>query len=257
MNPDNSTETDIESRVRSNTGSAAFAGALLLFFGFYWITGAIGPPFYLNVHTVFHYTLKVGGLALVVVAAWCAFGHPLALLADAVVASLIGLLLVVTGVLMFVAVQQPIQPFINVVCGIMFITSGLRNGRDCLELMARDADRESDEVEQLGPMFDAGVQLPADAVRPEGSGDAEFDLQTDLVELQGQRKERKPFSLGTRGGRFIAEEESINLADLADTTSSNQGDAVDQEREADPRPVPPPESPSSDGYLADLGDDRP
>jgi len=117
-------------RVRQNVASASIGAAFLLFFGFYILAEPTGTELFDHAWWVFYQTLRVGGIALAAVAAWSVFGHPITLAFDAVVTVAIGILFILTGLGMAVDGGAMFQTIINVVCGWMFISTGVRNWRD-------------------------------------------------------------------------------------------------------------------------------
>jgi len=117
-------------RVRQNVVPAAIGAAFLLFFGFFQLTEPTGTDLFGRANWVFYYTLRLGGLAMAAVAAWSLLGQSITLAVDAVVTVAIGALLILTGLGMAVDGGAMGQTIINVVCGGMFISSGVRNWRD-------------------------------------------------------------------------------------------------------------------------------
>ena len=117
---------DVECNVRHHTGAAALAGALLIFFGFFYVAQPMGTDLHGKAAAVFFHTLRFGGLAMIAVAVWLSLGHLLALIVDAAVSVLIGVLFVVTGVVMIIDGGGLLQTLINVVCGTMFMATGLQ-----------------------------------------------------------------------------------------------------------------------------------
>ena len=91
---------DIEQRVRENTSPAAITGAILLVYGFFVCSGPSGEGIFRTGDAIFLLGLRVGGLAMIGVAVWSAFGHLPALLADAVVSALVGLALIISDILL-------------------------------------------------------------------------------------------------------------------------------------------------------------
>jgi len=126
-------------RVRQNVAPAAIGAAFLLFFGFYQLAEPTGTELFDQAWWVFYHTLRVGGVALTAVAAWSLFGYPITLAVDAVVTVAIGLLLILTGLGMAADGGALIQTIINVVCGGMFVSSGVRNWKDYRLLAATSA----------------------------------------------------------------------------------------------------------------------
>ena len=117
-------------RVRQNVAPAAIGAAFLLFFGFLRLTEPTGTELFDNASWVFYHTLRLGGLAMAAIAAWSVFGHPITLAIDAVVTVAIGTLFIITGLGMAVDGGAMGQTIINVVCGGMFISTGVRNWKD-------------------------------------------------------------------------------------------------------------------------------
>lgn len=126
-------------RVRQNVVPAAIGAAFLLYFGFFQLIEPTGTDLFGRANWVFYYTLRLGGLAMAAVAAWSLLGQSITLAVDAVVAVAIGALLVLTGLGMAVDGGAMVQTIINVVCGGMFISSGVRNWRDYRLLAAASA----------------------------------------------------------------------------------------------------------------------
>ncbi len=117
-------------RVRQNIAPAAIGAAFLLYFGFFQLTEPTGTDLFGRANWVFYYTLRLGGLAMAAIAAWSLRGQPITLAVDAVVTVAIGVLLILSGLGMAVDGGAMVQTIINVVCGGMFISSGVRNWRD-------------------------------------------------------------------------------------------------------------------------------
>lgn len=117
-------------RVRQNVAPAAIGAAFLLYFGFFHFTEPTGTELFDRASWVFYHTLRVGGLAMAAVAVWSLLGQPTTLAIDAVVTVAIGALLILTGLGMALDGGAMVQTIINVVCGGMFISSGVRNWRD-------------------------------------------------------------------------------------------------------------------------------
>jgi hypothetical protein len=140
---------DVEACVRGNTGSAALSGALLMVFGFFWFEGATGSGTFLLGDTIFHWTLRMGGLMMIVAAAWCSIGVPVALLVDAMLSIFIGLLLILSAVLMTIGGGLAFSYPIYAICGAIFITYGVRDLRDYRGFpVSEDEDDEAREVSE-------------------------------------------------------------------------------------------------------------
>lgn len=165
-------------RVRQNIAPTAIGAAFLLYFGFRYMAEPTGTELFDRASWVFFQTLRVGGVAMAVVAVWSLFGHPITLAIDAVVTVAIGVLLILTGLGMAVDGGAIIQTIINVVCGGMFTSSGVRNWRDYRLFSATKTSdypamptRDLDEFDRH-PQVSSGVRRnsPPSPVQGEGRG---------------------------------------------------------------------------------------
>ncbi len=149
---------DAEGNVRHHTGAAALAGALLIFFGFFYLAKPAGSDLYGKAGIVFFHTLRFGGLAMVAVAVWLSLGHLLALIVDAAVSVVVGVLFIVTGVVMIIDGGGMLQTLINVVCGTMFMATGLQYRREYQQLArlyGGDEDLTEEDVDILSAPEDS------------------------------------------------------------------------------------------------------
>ncbi len=250
---------DLESCVRSNTGSAALTAGLLIFFGFFWLDVQSGTDAFSQAATVFVYTLRLGGLAMALVAGWCSFGQPLALLGDAIVSCIIGALVLITSAIMVLDGGSGVQGLISVVCAVWFISVGLRNGRDFLTATATGVESEEDAVEQLGSVFQDGIagDLATNArTRPTPDND---EPNAHLVQMQP--KPGRDGELPVRGGRFTVDDNAIPLPDIEPLSLADVKPPPPPKRSEATLPrqpgVPPAPDvpPAPEGFLADLADD--
>ncbi len=131
----------VANRVRGNVAPAAIGAAFLLYFGFLHLAEPTGTDLFNRANWVFYHTLRLGGLAMAAVAFWSLLGQGITLAVDAVVAVLIGALLILTGLAMTIDGGDMPQTIINVVCGGMFISSGLHNWKDYRFLSPSTASR--------------------------------------------------------------------------------------------------------------------
>jgi hypothetical protein len=120
----------VAARVRQNVATAAIGAAFLLFFGFYRLAEPTGTELFDRAWWVFYHTLRVGGVSLATVALWSMLGQGITLAVDAVITVVIGGLLILTGLAMAIDGGDMLQTIINVVCGGMFVSSGLHNWKD-------------------------------------------------------------------------------------------------------------------------------
>jgi len=118
---------DAAQRVRSQLFPALIGAALMLYFGFVQMAEPTGTDLFNRAAWVFYQTLRLGGVAMALVAASLLTGHPLALIADAVVTVICGLLFVGTGGGMLLGGGEMIQIVINLFCGTSFVSSGMRS----------------------------------------------------------------------------------------------------------------------------------
>lgn len=110
---------------RSQAPWAAIAAVTMLYFGFTMaFVDDLGAQ-------VVGYTLRGGGVAMALSAAFLATGKPFSLLFDGVVAMLIGIGLAVGGVMWFVEIRTvDFQGILEIVFGYIFFTSGKRSFSD-------------------------------------------------------------------------------------------------------------------------------
>jgi hypothetical protein len=175
---------DIRRRVRANAAPAAIAAALLGYFGFMWLAEPSGTSLFEQASWVFYHTLRLGGVAMVLLAVASLSGAPLVLLVDGVASLFIGVLLVISGLLMAAGGGVIGQTLINVICGVLFIAAGLRNGSEYFVFRALTGDAPSPApttrtdarspapgaVVRTRPASPAGTGSRAAAVPPKPTG---------------------------------------------------------------------------------------
>lgn len=120
---------DAAQRIRSQVSSPLIGAALMLYFGFVHMAEPSGTDLFGRAAWVFFQTLRIGGVAMAVVAAALMTGHPLALILDAAVTMICGLLFLGTGVAMLLDSGDMVQILINLFCGTSFVSSGMRSWR--------------------------------------------------------------------------------------------------------------------------------
>ena len=79
---------DAVMRVRQNAAPAAVGAVFLLYFGFFQLAEPTGTGLFDRASWVFYHTLRVGGVAMAVVALWSLAGQAVTLAIDAVVTEL-------------------------------------------------------------------------------------------------------------------------------------------------------------------------
>lgn len=77
---------------------------------------------------------------MAVIAVWSMSGQAIALLVDAIVSIGIGVLFGITGLMMLLD-QGGAQAFLNVIFGVLFVSAGVRNGREYSSFAACGAER--------------------------------------------------------------------------------------------------------------------
>ncbi len=137
--PRHDTNAHVAERVRACGMSAAIGAACLLYFGFARLLEPNATDLFSTSWLILYHTARWGGVLMAGIALWLWSGHVVAMLADGVIATLIGVLLVVTGLGMGVDGGGLFQTLINFFCGYMFYSSGVQNGRDYFRL-TKNAD---------------------------------------------------------------------------------------------------------------------
>jgi hypothetical protein len=145
----------IAKRVRYNVASAAIGAICLLAYGF----ALAGPA---QIKTMFNlgdavsvHTLRIGGVALLLVAIGSMTGKLIFLLIDAIVMIPVGLGMIVSGVLMLFGGGGFLQA-LPVLFGGLFVSAGLRNARDYQHLSV--FSRSTSGARPVSPF--APTQLP-------------------------------------------------------------------------------------------------
>jgi len=114
--------TATQRQMRQTAVSALIAACLMLFFGFGWnLTGISGNAAYDLSVAVFGWTLRIGGLAMLVSALLCGARLAWSLAADAVLSALIGVLLGLTGLVWLAAGDW--QGLLAGVFGVLFVNA--------------------------------------------------------------------------------------------------------------------------------------
>ena len=238
---------DLEARVRANTGPAALAAGLLIFFGFFSIERPEGSDLWAKAAVVFYHTIRWGGLAMVGLAAWSSLGDGPALFADAVVSCIIGVIMVVTGGLMLIDAGVVLRCVVYMICGVMFLALGIRNGRDFLRF-ARSEDSDDLEVlEQIGSIFPSGSAVDGSNPGVSASAGPGTEPTHKPINMAAVPKHRRPGS--APAGRYAASDETIRLPDLdpggalADVEPLRPPQELADEETRPPDGAPPPGGP--------------
>ncbi len=126
-------------QMRQTAVSALIAACLMLFFGFGWnLTGISGNAAYDLSVAAFGWTLRIGGVAMLVSAALCGARLAWSLAADALFSALIGLLLVLTGLVWLAAGDW--QGLLSGVFGVLFVNAARQSWAGHREVLAGRPD---------------------------------------------------------------------------------------------------------------------
>jgi|GEM_PF-2772015 len=227
---------DVGASVRHNTGAAAVAAGLLIFFGFiYPFARTTGPGSFATGESILFFTLRAGGIVMVGLTIWLSLGHLPALAADAISSVVLGVMIAVAGVFMVLGGGWWAQTLIIIVSGATFVSSGLRNFGDFLALRkidreADDEDEEDDELAVLSTGDDSPLKKDVAEARIKAPRRPPPDDQPELVDIDPIRRPKK--------GQSPLKDQPIHLEELG----------------APPPPAPPdsPGSTGSESYLSKL-----
>ena len=122
--------------VKGNAGTAALAAACLIYFGYFRLGRPSGDTWFVLGNLIVFYVLRAGGVAMAIVAVWSWAGHYTALLADAVVSVVIGALFWIGCGMMLLDDGEPFNSGLMLLFGMMFIVTGIRNGRAYFVIIA-------------------------------------------------------------------------------------------------------------------------
>lgn len=236
------------SQVRAGAGSAAIAAALLIYFGFVHLLEPTGSDLFSRAAWVFFHTLRIGGVAMAVVAMLALTGHPIVLILDAVVSVAIGLLLPLTGVAMLIDGGGMMQPLINVICGAFFLSAGVRNGRHYF-LLTRSCHGRA-KAEWAPPLAAAAPPQASAMASPQESPAAGIEVPSTRFEPAPSPEEAAPHDAQTL--RDDSSESRDGFRDTQDETSGPPENAVDSPP-GSPDGVQDPSPPPPDGFLASFG----
>jgi hypothetical protein len=265
------TPPDIESRIRQNAGPAALAAALLIYFGFFYLGTPLGKDILALSWLVLLYTLRVGGILMAVVALWSWFGHRTALAVDCVASLGIGVALVLTGIGILAGAGNGLQVVLNCLFGAMFISAGVRNGREYMLLSGAGREGPADaRSDRTSPALETP---PPSEPRRTDPGAAEVSLASRLRTRMADQEAGGTPSLGAgEVAPPVSAPEPETAEPLCDSPVADQqpgaGDdatrtgpddesAVGSQDTSSVRPKGEPDDPPPDGFLASFGDDGP
>lgn len=110
-----------------NASTVAFAGFLMLFWAWYSGGGWVYPAdaskvFVFSLHA-FDWTLIIGGVAMLIVAAICFLGQRVGLLMETIVSGAIGLVFLLCAAIWVIGNSIGMQTILNGIFGFMFISA--------------------------------------------------------------------------------------------------------------------------------------
>ena len=147
----------------------------MIYFGFFYgLTEPSGTDLFSRANWVFFHTLRIGGIAMGVLAVLSMTGNRLVLMIDAVVSIALGVVFALTGAAMLIDGGAPLQPALNVMFGWMFVSAGRRNWSDYHALADR-AERTNFTEHTARPMASPPQIQP---MPPQSMGDRATPLPT-------------------------------------------------------------------------------
>ncbi|MCH8149191.1 MAG: hypothetical protein IH987_14615 [Planctomycetes bacterium] len=184
---------DLGTSVRSNTGGAAIAAGLMIFFGFIFLDEPAGGSGWYSVGaSLLFLALRVGGLVMVGVSAWLSLGHLPALAADAAASIVLGAMIALAGGFMLIDGGWWVQSLVILVSGGSFLTSGLRNGRDFLDMWrietADDQDDEEEDVAVLSASKDSPLVSDLASAKAATQAKPRTRNEPELIDMEPIRR---------------------------------------------------------------------
>ncbi len=134
--------TELRQAMVQVAGSAAFAGALMLLVGFWLGLKGVSPSeIYNHSVTVFNWTMRVGGIVMLVIAALAYAGWRPVLAVDVIFAGAVGVVMIGVG-LIWVVNGDSLHGILVLLFGGLFVRSGLNSWS---LLQARPTQRSESE----------------------------------------------------------------------------------------------------------------
>lgn len=221
-------QEQVDARLRFNAGEAGFAALLLLLFGWFGFDPSDSATGLFKVgDRLTIYGMRFGGLAMAAVAVASKFKFTWSLLADAIISMGVGLALGLGGLaLINGGGGWGINYLLYIVFGFMFVSAGIRNGRDYFILF---------QYVKKEPIARPAERVPARSV------DDDPDMAS-LAERLRKRVSDSTVILPAIG----AEPETVQAKQTLPQTEP----AKSQEPTKHAQPTSPPTAPSPDGFLA-------
>ncbi|MDO8630345.1 MAG: hypothetical protein Q7R41_07615 [Phycisphaerales bacterium] len=218
-------------RIRQAGTGTAIGAALLLFFGFVQLARPTGTDLFSHAWLAVYYALRIGGVASAAIAFWLWTGHRPALIADAVLAVLLGAIFVLSGLAMLFDGGGAFQCAIITICGGMFVSSGFRNGRDYMQMIA------------CGPAPSSGARLAHSPIVRQSA-----ECRPSNVASLPERPMQRSASSGPPDSRT----DPVSERKLGGSAAPLEQEAEDSRSTPDATAEPPPE-----GFLAAFARKKP
>ena len=244
----------IAQRARANVLPATVGAALLMYFGFVALAEPTGSDLFSKGALVFYHTLRIGGVAMAVLAVWSLVGHKTALLADALVSVPIGGLFILSGAMMIADGGALFQSAINFVCGFMFIGAGTRNWRDYAALSGeahttRDPNAYDPRFEER--YAEVRDEPPGDSLASRLRDRAAEPAEPTPPPVPLQPTDSNPY---TFGGDLDVQED-VAADSIEGSTDLGRGDYEQEIGGQAPEPTPADDEPP-DGFLSSFSDEN-
>jgi hypothetical protein len=179
-------EKSKQDMARSIGTSSAIGAALLLYFGYATLAEPSGTGLFERSALLLYHTLRIGGVAAAVAAVMLWAGLFGALTIDAVVATLIGVCLALSGMGMAVGGGSLFQPAICVLGGLLFIRAGVQSGRLWMREAAERAPPRNSQVNESVPTSPGSDQARREAT-PSHQAATSGHLRNEALEPPGPK----------------------------------------------------------------------
>ena len=235
----------VSSRVRRSASSAAIAAALMVYFGFVRLAEPTGDDLFSRAGLAFYHTLRIGGVAMAVIAAASLWGNRHVLIVDAVVSAVIGALFALTGIAMWIDGGGGLQSILNLAFGGMFISAGVRNWRDYFELASA--------LEPYPPS--AATPFGHAAPQPDETTQPQTPASSLAVQLRKRRAKETAIGAATPGQPPVATDTEGSWTDP--DGSPDRETVVTPDDTVPPGELQEKDKSGPDGFLASFADDTP